>query len=270
MNQPKTYLNKLFNARSIAVVGASNNPEKLGYALLDTIRRAGYTGIVYPINRKSSEIQGLRAYPSLAEVPGEIDLAIILVPAPHAASVLDQAADKGIKVAALLCAGFREAGRQDLENELERAVTERGIRILGPNIQGFSHLPNQLCAMFWPVMTMAGPISIIAQSGSVTAALAEWAIEDGIGISAAVNLGNKTDLNESDLLEYLAEDPATGAIAMHLESVKDGRRFLEAARRAARKKPVVVLKSGSSEAGKRAAASHTGALAGRDEVFAAA
>ena len=128
MNHSKNSLSSLLNARSIAVVGASKNPSKLGYALLDTIRRAGYTGAIYPVNHNTSEIQGLPAYSSLADVPGEIDLALILVPAAHAAGVLEEAAEKGAKSAALLSAGFREAGRKDLEDDLDRIVKTRGIR----------------------------------------------------------------------------------------------------------------------------------------------
>lgn len=240
-------LNKLFNARSIAVIGASNNPDELGYALLDTIRRAGFTGKIYPINRTSSEIQGFRTFPSLDDAPEEIDLALILVPAQQAVAVLQQTADKGIEVAALLCGDFREAGRLDLENELERVVKERGITVLGPNIQGFCYVPNRLCAMFWPALTTLGPLAVISQSGSLATALADWAAEEGLGISTCVVLGNRVDLDESDVLEFLIQDPDTRAIALYLESVKDRQRFLKTAQNVAQVKPIAILKSGQPD-----------------------
>jgi acyl-CoA synthetase (NDP forming) len=257
----------LLKARSIAIVGASNDQGKLGYALLDTIRRSGYDGALYPVNRRAGEVQGIPAYRSVTDVPDSIEATVILVPATYVAGVIREAAAKGVRAAAILSAGFRESGRPDLENELLRVAQECGVRLLGPNIQGFSYLPNQLCAMFWPTMTTLGPVAVVGQSGSVTAALAEWAAEEGLGISAAVNLGNQVDLCESDVLEFFAEDEHTKAIALHLESVKDGRRFLEIAERVNQLKPIAVLKTGRSAVGRESASSHTGALAGRDEVF---
>lgn len=267
MTESVEALGRIFNARSLAVVGASNDRGKLGYALLDTIRRSGYEGALYPINRRAEQVQGIRAYPSLSDVPSRVELVVILIPAPYVPNVIKEAAAKGVRVAAILSAGFRESGRPDLEEALKQTVRECGVRLLGPNIQGFSYLPNRLCAMFWPAMTTPGPVAVVGQSGSVTAALAEWAAEDGLGISAAVNLGNQLDLCESDVLEFLAQDDHTKAIALHLEAVKGGRRFLEVAERVTQVKQVAVLKSGRTEVGRRSAASHTGALAGRDEVF---
>jgi acyl-CoA synthetase (NDP forming) len=261
---------QMLAARSVAVVGASSNPGKFGYALFDTIRRSGYCGTLYPINRKEDQVQGVRAFPSIGAVPGPVDLALILVPAPYVPAVLREAAAKGTRVAAVLSAGFGESGFPDREDELRRVAQECGIRILGPNIQGFAYLPNKLCAMFWPALSRPGSLGVIAQSGSVTSALAEWAVEEGLGISAAFNLGNQVDLGAADLLEFFAQDNHTRAVALHLEAVKDGRRFLEVAQRVARAKPVVVLKSGRTEEGRRSAASHTGSLAGRDEIFGAA
>lgn len=260
-------LARLLKARSVAVVGASNDQGKLGYALLDTIRRSQYGGALYPVNRRADQVQGLTAYPSLAAVPDSIEAAVILVPAAHVSGVIREAADKGVRVAAVLSAGFGESGRPDLEHELRQVAQDCGVRLLGPNIQGFSYLPNRLCAMFWPTMTTPGPLAVVGQSGSVTAALAEWAAQEGLGISAAVNLGNQLDLCESDVLEFLAQDEHTKAIALHLEAVKDGRRFLEVAECVNQLKPITVLKTGRSAVGRESASSHTGALAGRDEVF---
>jgi acyl-CoA synthetase (NDP forming) len=262
-------LGQIFTSRSVAVVGASNNSGKFGYALFDTIRRSGYDGVLFPVNLREEQVQGVRAYRSIAAVPGPVDLAVILVPAPHVPGVLREAAAKGTGVAAVLSAGYRESGFPEREAELQRVAQECGVRILGPNIQGFAYLPNKLCAMLWPEMTVTGPLAIIGQSGSITAAMAEWAAEDGLGISAAVNLGNQVDLDASDLLEFFAQDASTRAIALHIEAVKDGRHFLRVARRTAATKPVAVLKSARTEVGQRSAASHTGSLVGRDEVFGA-
>ncbi|NIN98623.1 MAG: hypothetical protein GTO49_27345, partial [Anaerolineae bacterium] len=214
-------------------MGATNNAGKWGYALFDTIRRSGYDGALYPINLKEPHIQGVRAFASIGDVPGPIEVAVILIPAAQVPGILREVAARGVKVAAILSAGFRESGRADLEAEVKRVAGECGLRILGPNIQGFSYLPNRLCAMFWPAMTVPGPLAVIAQSGSVTAAFAEWAAEEGVGISAAMNLGNQVDLCESDLLEFFAQDAHVGAVALHVEAVKDGRRFLEVARQVA-------------------------------------
>ncbi|MFX1555286.1 MAG: CoA-binding protein, partial [Promethearchaeota archaeon] len=216
---------------------------------------------------RDDQVQGIPAYPSVTDIPDSVEAAVILVPAAYVGGVVQESAAKGVRVAAILSAGFRESGRPDLEEQLAQTARDCGVRLLGPNIQGFSYLPNRLCAMFWPAMTTLGPVAVVGQSGSVTSALADWAAEDGLGISAAVNLGNQLDLCESDVLQFLAQDDHTKAIALHLEAVKDGRRFVEVAERVTQVKQVAVLKSGRTEVGRRSAASHTGALAARAEVF---
>jgi acyl-CoA synthetase (NDP forming) len=263
-------LERMFSANSIAVVGASNDPGKWGHMLLDAMMRGGYEGSLYPINPKTDEVLGLPAYPSVSAVPGLMDLAVVAIPAQYVAGVLREAAEKGVGSAVVVTGGFREAGRADLEDELGSVVEETGLRILGPNIQGIIRTPNRLCCMPWPFITESGPLAVISQSGTVTAAISEWAAQEGLGISAAVNLGNQVDLCESDLIEFFAEDPHTKAIALYLEGVKDGRQFLQAVKRAVEKKPVVVLKSGRTRGGQRAVASHTGSLGGSDAVFGAA
>ena len=263
-------LDRIFNARSIAVAGASPDSNKIGDMVLDSIIRGGYEGQIYPINPKANSIHGLRAYPSVSDLPGDLDLAVIVVPSTAVPRVLRQAAEKGAAGAIILSAGFRESGRPDLEDEILSISRQYGLSLVGPNIQGVTYLPNRLCAMMWPVLTTPGPLTIIGQSGTVSAALAEWATEDGVGISGVVNLGNQVDLCETDFLEFFAEDSHTGAIALYLEGVKDGRRFLEALRRVTRRKPVAILKAGQTPGGGRAAASHTGSLAGSYSVFVAA
>ena len=263
-------MERMFNSGSIAVVGASNDPQKWGHMLLDAMIRGGYAGTLYPINRKAPKVLGLTAYPSVGEVPGKVELVVVAIPAPYVAGALREAAAKGVAGAVVVTGGFREAGRADLEDELSSIVAETGLRILGPNIQGIIRTPNRVCCMPWPFITETGPLAIISQSGTVTAAIAEWAAQEGLGISAAVNLGNQVDLCESDLIEFFAEDPHTKAIALYLEGVKDGRRFLDVVKRAVEKKAVVVLKSGRTKGGQKAVASHTGSLGGSDAVFSAA
>ncbi len=260
-------LDKIFKARSVALVGASGDPSKFGHMTLDSLIQGGYQGRVYPVNPKGGEIMGLKVYSGLDQLPEAPDLVAVCVPARFVAGVLREAAGLGAGGGLILSAGFREAGRPDLEAELAAVAAETGFRFAGPNIQGINYPPNRMCAMFFPVIKTRGPMAIISQSGTVTAALSEWADREGLGISAAVNLGNQTDLSESDYLEYLAGDENTGAVAMYIEGLKDGPRFLETARRVAGLKPVIILKAGSSSTGQRAAASHTGSLAGSHRVF---
>jgi len=263
-------IDSVFNAQAIAVVGASGDPGKFGYMTLDSILKGGYEGKLYAVNPRGGEILGLKACTSLAEVPEPLDAIVVIVPAKLVPGVLKEAAAKGVRGAIIQSAGFREAGRNDLEEEVLAVSREYGIRLMGPNIQGINYLPNKLCAMFFPVIKTRGPLAIVSQSGSVTAALSEWADRDGLGISAAINLGNQTDICEADYLDFFAEDRNTHTIVMYLEGLKDGRRFLGALEKAAYRKPVVILKSGRSETGAKSAASHTGSMAGNHEIFSAA
>jgi len=259
-----------FNAKSVGLVGVSSDPRKFGYMALNTILGGGYEGGIYPVSPKGGELMGLKVYTSVSEIPVKLDLAVIVVSAESVPGVLLEAADKGAGAAAILSAGFREAGRPDLEDRIAAISLERGIRLMGPNIQGINYLPNKLCAMFFPVIKTKGPLAIVSQSGSVTAALSEWAADEGFGISAAVNLGNQVDICESDYLEFFAQDEDTRAIMMYLEGVKDGRRFLEVLEKVAPQKPIAICKAGRTTAGQKSAASHTGSLAGSHEVFEAA
>jgi acyl-CoA synthetase (NDP forming) len=263
-------IDSIFKARSIAVVGASADPLKFGYMTMDSLLKAGYAGRLYPVNPKAEEIMGLKAYGSVGELPGEVDCVVIIVPAKFVAAILAEAARKGAKGAIIQSAGFREAGRPDLEEEICRAARDLGLRIMGPNIQGINYLPNKMCAMFFPVIDLQGPVAVITQSGTITTALGEWAADEGLGISAAVNLGNQVDICEADYLDYFAQDPNTGAVAMYVESPKNGPRFLNSLAHATLRKPVAILKAGRTAVGAKSAASHTGAIAGRYAVFKAA
>ncbi len=262
-------MQNFFTAQSVAVVGASTNPYKLGNVILANILAGGFTGKIFPINPKEQTILGLPVYPSVDDILESIDLAVIVVPASFVPGVLRQSASKGAGAAIIISGGFREAGRLDLEKELLDIVSETGIRIVGPNCQGINYIPNKLCAS-WPVIVTPGSMAVISQSGTVAATLAGWAEEEAWGISATVSLGNQIDVNETDLLEFFANDVNTHSIALYLEGAKEGKRFLQVAQRIIADKPLIVLKSGRTVGGQRAAASHTKSMAGRDEIFDAA
>ncbi|HCY84211.1 MAG TPA: CoA-binding protein, partial [Desulfobacteraceae bacterium] len=263
-------IHKVFNAESVAVVGASADPTKYGYMTLDCIIKGKFRGRIYPINPKAEEILGVKAWPSLLDLPETPDVAVILVPVKVVPHVLRDAGKKGIPAAVVTTAGYREVGREDLQQELEDIAREENIRLIGPNIEGLIYMPNRLNAQFFPVLKHSGPLATISQSGSLTNGLAEWADRDGLGISACINLGNQSDICEADFMEYLADDPHTRAMVLYLEGVKDGRRFLSALKKTAPKKPVVILKAGRSDAGRTSVASHTASLAGGHRLFASA
>ncbi len=262
-------LQYMFYANSIAVIGASKDPKKLGYTVLKNIIDGGYKGEIYPINPKLDEILGFKAYQGLLNVEGEIDLAVVIVPAKAVASVLEEAGRKGVKNAIIISGGFRETGQDGeiLERQVLDVAKKYGIRILGPNCQGMNYTYNNLCAS-WPLITRRGPMAIISQSGTIGAAFEGWAEDEGIGFSAFVSLGNKADIDELDLIEFFARDEKTKVIALYIEGVRDGRKFIEIAKNAG--KPLVVLKPGKTEKAKRAMQSHTKSIAGRDEIFSAA
>ncbi|MBN2322247.1 MAG: CoA-binding protein [Spirochaetes bacterium] len=259
-------LDAVFNAKSVAVVGASQNPEKTGHIILRNIIDGGFGGEIYPINPKGEEILGARCYSTLSEVDGEIDVVVIVVPAKFVPGVMEEAGKKRVKGAVVISGGFSEIGNEELQEEVVRIAAEHGVRVIGPNCQGFNYTPNHLCAS-WPLVRKQGPIAVISQSGTVGATLEMWAEDDEIGISSFVALGNKCDVSETDLIEFFAEDPNTKVISLYIEGVKDGRVFMDTVTRARRKKPIVVLKPGKTHKGMRAVQSHTHSIAGKDEIF---
>lgn len=259
-------LKAIFRPASIAVVGASANPEKWGFKILKNILDAGFQGPVYPINPKAGEILGLRSYRSVNEIEAQVDLAVVIIPAPAVPEAIEECGQKGIKGAIVITGGFSEAGPEgaELERRLAEIAARWGLRVVGPNCQGVNHPHHSLCAS-WPLIQDKGEMAIISQSGTIGAAFMDWASLDRLGFSAFVSLGNRADIDEADLIEYFSADGDTRVIALYLEGVKDGARFLEAARGCP--KPIVVLKPGRTEQGRRAAESHTRSLAGRDEIY---
>jgi acetyltransferase len=267
-------LQAFFDPGSVAVIGASSNPTKLGHAVLNNLVEGGYAhqGVVYPINPKAEQILRLRAYPSVLDVPDPIDLAVIIVPHPHVSSVLRACGQKGIRAAIVISAGFREAGPEGLERERELITIARefGIRLIGPNCLGVIDTFTPLNASFAAGAPPSGPMAFMSQSGALGAAILDWAQAGRLGLSKFVSLGNKADVDEIDLLRAWAEDEHTRVILIYSEELANGQEFIHAAREVARAKPIIAIKSGVTPSGARAVSSHTGSLAGSEQAYQAA
>ncbi|WP_405915657.1 acetate--CoA ligase family protein [Streptomyces sp. NBC_00728] len=260
-------MDRLMRPRSIAVIGASDVPGKIGHAVLRNLIDGGFAGEIHPVNPRADDIQGRKAYASVADIPGEVDVAVFAVPARAVARVLEEVGRKNIPNAVLIPSGFAETGEQGLQDELVAIGERYGVRLLGPNIYGYYSTWQDVCATFCTPYDVKGGVALTSQSGGIGMAVLGFARTTKTGVSAIVGLGNKADLDEDDLLTWFGEDPHTTCVAMHLEDLKDGRAFVAAARATVPRKPVVVLKAGRTAAGARAAGSHTGALAGDDAVY---
>jgi acetyltransferase len=257
----------LFEPRSIAVVGASHHPEKIGSKILQNIINAGYRGAIYPVNPKGGEILGRPVARALEEIPGELDVVCTCVPGAFVRESVEAAARKGVKFNLVISSGFSEVGNVEEEKRIIAIARAAGMRILGPNIFGMYMAASSLDMTFGPGGILPGNVAIITQSGALGLAMIGKTAVENVGISAMISVGNKADLDEADLLEYLLTDERTHSILMYIEGVKQGERLMTALKDAARKKPVVVIKSGRSKRGAIAAASHTGSLAGSDAIF---
>jgi acetyltransferase len=268
----KGSLAALFEPRSVAVVGASRDPSKVGGSVLANLQAAGFAGRVIPVNAAADTVQGLAAAPSLLAVNGPIDLAVVAVPAAAVLAALKDCAAKQVGAAVVITAGFREVGPDGRAREAELAawLCDQPLRVLGPNCLGWIRPSRRLNVTFAPGMPRAGGIAFVSHSGALATAILDWARDRHLGFSLFASLGNQVDVNESDLLDAVAADPETRVVVGYLEGVADGRRFFEALRAAAAVKPVVLLKAGRSVEGARAVTSHTGALAGSDQAFEAA
>lgn len=264
-------IKQLMEPGSIAVIGASRNPSKLGAIILRNLVNLGFNGRIYPVNPNASEIMGLKAYPSVNAIPGDVDLAVIAVPAPQVPEVMRDCAEKRVKGAVIISSGFKDAGEQGMwiEEEVAEIARKAGIRVFGPNTTGLLNTSRRLATTFVPLPQLRqGDVSIIAQTGLFAGAMLEWlATSQKFGISKVIGLGNKCDVDDAEALEYLGDDQDTRVILMYVEGVRDGRRFIEAARRVIKRKPIIVLKSGRTEAGAKAALSHTGSLTGSSRIF---
>ncbi|WP_433291346.1 acetate--CoA ligase family protein [Pseudonocardia sp. CA-142604] len=260
-------MSRMMRPKAVAVIGASAEDGKIGNSVMKNLINGGYAGEIYPINPKADEILGRKAYKNIGDVPGDVDVAVFTVPAKFVPQALREVGEKNIPAAVLIPSGFAETGNHELQDEIVKIAREGGVRLLGPNIYGYYYTPQDLCATFCTPYDVKGGVALTSQSGGIGMAILGFSRTSKMGVSAIVGLGNKSDLDEDDLLTYFEQDPDTNIVAMHLEDLKDGRSFVEAAQRITKKKPVVVLKAGRTALGAKAASSHTGALAGDDKVY---
>ncbi|WP_061291305.1 acetate--CoA ligase family protein [Herbidospora cretacea] len=260
-------MNRIFHPRAVAVIGASGETGKIGNSVMRNLINGGYRGNIYPINPKSAEILGLPAYRSIADVPGEIDVAVFAIPAAFVPAALEAAGEKGVAGAIMIPSGFAETGDVEGQQAIVEIARKHGVRMLGPNIYGYYYTPENLCATFCTPYDVRGSVALTSQSGGIGMAILGFSRTTRMGVSAIVGVGNKADVDEDDLLTFFEQDDNTNCVAMHLEDLKDGRGFVEAVQRVVTKKPVIVLKAGRTAMGARAAGSHTGALAGDDKVY---
>ena len=260
-------MNRIMRPNAVAVIGASPEDGKIGNSVMKNLINGGYQGQIYPIHPKAAEILGKKAYKSVKEVEGVIDVAVFAIPAPLVAGALRECGEKKIPGAVLIPSGFAETGNVELQEEIVKVGRESNVRLMGPNIYGFYYTPKNLCATFCTPYDVKGHAALSSQSGGVGMAIVGFSRTTKMGVSAIVGLGNKADLDEDDLLTFFEQDPNTQVIAMHVEDLKDGRSFAEVASRVSKKKPVIVLKAGRTAMGARAARSHTAALAGNDRIY---
>ncbi|RLE64121.1 MAG: acetyl CoA synthetase [Thermoprotei archaeon] len=263
-------LEKLFTPKSIAVIGASRTPGKIGYEILSNLMEYGFPGKIYPVNPRATEIRGLKVYPSVTEIPDEVDMAVIAVPAAIVPKVIEECGKKGVKVVVVISSGFKEVGNADLEEKIVEIARKYGMRLLGPNIFGVLYSPSKMNATFGPTEVIPGKIAFISQSGALGIALMGWTVLEKIGLSAVVSLGNKADIDDADLIDFFGQDENTTLILIYMEGIKRAREFMKIAKKVSLKKPIIVLKAGRSERGVKAVASHTGSLAGSDTIYSAA
>ena len=261
---------QLLTIRSIAVVGASQDPNKVGYAI--TRNLLSFPGSLYPVNPKATEVLGRIAYPSLSAVPGTVDVAVVAIPAKGVPQVIKEAGEKKVPLVIIISSGFREAGEagRQIEEQVLATARQYDIRIMGPNCLGLM-LPHQgINTTFDPVSPKPGKIAFISQSGAIITTIVDWSLPEEIGLSAVISVGNQADLTFEDFVQFVGNDPDTRAIILYIEQIRYGKRFMETIGRITPKKPVVAIKAGASAIGQKAASSHTGSLAGSHAVYLAA
>jgi len=263
-----TLLDRLLRPQSIAIVGASNKPGKIGHTIVKNLIESQYEGDIYPINPKAEEILGIKAYPSVLDVPGRVDVADIVVPAKYVPQVTEECGKKGVKGLVIIASGFSEVGRADLENLAVETAHQYGMRILGPNIVGILSNSDKCNDSFAPFLPLQGQAALVSQSGALLIAMDASTYTRRVGFDKLVSIGNMSDINFGDMVKWLDRDQNTACISLYIEGLKQGRHFMDACRAAS--KPVIALKSGVSAHGAAAAASHTGSLAGAGKIYEAA
>jgi len=274
MKRPAANLRFAFSPKSVCIVGASHHPEKIGHAILRNFLQGGFAGAIYPVNPQGGEILKTRCYRSIADVPSSFECAIIAIPAEAAVASLEECAKKGARAAVVISGGFSEVGNKRLEEKLVQIAKKHSIALIGPNCMGLLCTSTQVDSVFLPTYKLGRPkkgeIAFISQSGAVGGCILDLASRYGVGISKFVSFGNASVIDESDLLQYLADDEETKTIVMYLEGVKDGKKFLRTASQITPHKPIIAIKAGVSAAGNAAVASHTGSLAGSAAAYFAA
>jgi len=265
-------LDAVFLPRSIALIGAKDNLGSVGRTIMLNLMNGAFKGNLYPVNPKRNEVFGLKSYPNIASVPEKIDLAVIVTPAQTVPDLVEQCVDAEVKAAIIISAGFKELGEEGLllEKEILKRAQKGNMRIIGPNCLGVMNPIYGMNATFAKGMALPGNLAFISQSGAMCTAVLDWSLEERVGFSAFVSIGSMADVDWGDLIDYLGGDEATHTILIYMETIGDPRSFLSAAREIALEKPIIVIKPGRSAEAAQAAASHTGSLAGSDEVFEAA
>jgi acetyl coenzyme A synthetase (ADP forming)-like protein len=260
-------MNRIMKPKSVAVIGASSENGKIGNSVMKNLINGGYQGEIFPIHPKADEILGKKVYRSVKDIPGEVDIAVFAIPASLVAGALIECGEKKVVGAILIPSGYAETGNVKGQEEIQAIGQKYGIRLMGPNIYGFYYTPANLCATFCTAYDVKGSAALSSQSGGIGMAIIGFSRSARMGVSAIVGVGNKSDIDEDDLLTFFEQDDNTQIIAQHCEDLKDGRAFAEVAKRVSKKKPIVVLKAGRTSAGAKAASSHTGALAGNDRIY---
>lgn len=265
-------LESLFSPKSVAVIGASRTPGKVGHEVVSNLINAGFEGDIVPVNPSADEVLGLKCYPDLKSYPGKIDLGLIAIPTRFVRAATESCIAAGAGTVVVITAGFKEVGKEgdQLEEELARYCAAQGVRLMGPNCLGLLNTHAKLNASFASRMPKAGNISVLSQSGALVTAILDWFAARQLGMGKMVSIGNKADLNENDFLRVFAEDEKTDVIVGYLESIIDGDEFIRVAEATSSVKPVMILKAGTTQAGTKAASSHTGSLAGADIAYGAA
>jgi acetyltransferase len=261
-------LNGLLKPKSVAIIGASATPGKIGNTVIKNLIDSKYEGDVYPVNPTTDEILGFKCYPSVIDIPGPVEAAVITIPAKIVLGATEECGKKGVKGLIIITSGFSEVGNHELEEEIVKTSHKYGMRVLGPNIVGTLSNSDKMNASFAPFLPLPGKASLVSQSGALLIAIDAATYTRRVGFDKMISIGNMSDVNFSDLISYLSEDEATSCISLYIEGLRDGARFIKEARKC--KKPIVVLKSGVSAHGAAAAASHTGSLAGAAKVYGAA
>ncbi len=264
-------LDKFFNAQSIAVIGAAREDGKIGNVIFKNFLRPEFRGRVFPVNPNVDEILGKKSYPSIKDIPEKVELAVIAVPGAIVPKVIDDCGKKGVKHVIIISAGFKEIGNTKLDIELEKAMKKYGIKAIGPNCLGIYDSESRIDTLFLPQDRLRRPkrggISFVSQSGASGSAILDLAAKEGFGFAKFISYGNAMNVDESDLIEYLGNDPKTRVICLYVEGIKDGKKFLDICKKVSEVKPIIAIKGGITEAGKKAALSHTGALAGSAEIY---